>query len=184
MRACDGASASLLLGKYVAWVSGIEWFVSGFVFPVWLQIALGTPTGLDARQYVHFFGSQAVCGLLAATTSYFLVTWYSLRVLTPALIDPDHDDSGMWLALDRLSLTTAGYTRLTFAVVPMALLLMPLVRTESRWTFFVLGLLGLLAWRLAFVLAQHIQRSIRALKAAVNVRSEITATGNSESFRP
>jgi hypothetical protein len=92
-------------------------------------------------------------------------------VLSPALVDPDHDDSSMWLALDRLSLATAGYTRLTFAVVPMALLVMPLVRTESRWTFFVLGLLGLLAWRLAFVLAQRIQRSIVALKAAVNVRS-------------
>ncbi|HEX4149886.1 MAG TPA: serine/threonine-protein kinase, partial [Pirellulales bacterium] len=40
---------SLLLGKYVALVSGIEWFVSGLVFPLWLQLTLGTPTGLDAR---------------------------------------------------------------------------------------------------------------------------------------
>ena len=97
-----GASArwrerSLWLGRYVSLVSGVEWFVSGLVFPIWLQIALGTPTGLDARQYIHFFGSQAVCGLLAATTTFFLVTWYSLRVLSPVLIDPDHDDPNMWL---------------------------------------------------------------------------------------
>jgi CHASE1-domain containing sensor protein len=122
--------------------------------------------------------------LLAATTTFFLVSWYSLRVLSPVLIDPDHDDPSMWLALDRLSLATAGYTRLTFAVVPMALLLMPLVRTESRWTFFVLGLVGLLAWRLAFVLAQHIQRSIQALKVAVNVRLENAGSEGRESFFP
>jgi hypothetical protein len=97
-------------------------------------------------------------------------------------LDSDHDDPSMWLALDRLALTTAGQTRLTFAVVPLALLLMPLVRTESRWTFFVLGLVGLLAWRLAFVLAQHIQRSIRALQAAVNVRSEMAGSDARESF--
>ena len=84
--------------------------------------------------------------------------------------------------LYRLSLATAGYTRLTFAVVPMALLLMPLVRTESRWTFFALGLVGLLAWRLAFVLAQHIQRSIQALQAAVNVRLENAGSEGRESF--
>ncbi|HVC98321.1 MAG TPA: serine/threonine-protein kinase [Pirellulales bacterium] len=163
---------SLRLGSYIALVSAVEWLVSGLIFPVWLQVALGTPIGLDARQYVHFFGSQSVCGLLAATTSFFLATWYSLRVLSPALVDQDHDDPNTGRALDRLSRATASNTRLTFAVIPLALLLMPLVRTESRWTFFVLGLVGLLAWRLAFVVAQHIERSIQALQSAVNVPSD------------
>jgi hypothetical protein len=176
------AQRSLLLGRIVALVSGIEWTVSGLVFPVWLQFALGTPTGLDARQYVHFFGSQAVCGLLAATMTFFLVTWYSLRALTPALVDPNHDDPQMWLALNRLSLETVGYTRATFAVVPIALLLMPLVRTESRWTFFALGLVGLLAWRLAYVMAGYIQRSIAALKAAVNVQAGLGDVQRRETF--
>ena len=165
---------SLLLGRFIALVSAVEWLISGLVFPAWLHLALTTPLGLDARQYVHFFGSQSVCGLLAATTSFFLVTWYSLRVLTPALVDQDHDDPSMRRALDRLSRATGRYTRLTSAAIPLALLLMPLVRSQSRWTFFVLGLVGLLAWRLAFVLSQRIQRSIQALQSAVSVESNAT----------
>ena len=93
-------------------------------------------------------------------------------MLTPPLVDQDHDDPSLGRALDRLSRATASNTRLTFAVIPLALLLMPLVRTESQWTFFVLGLVGLLAWRLAFVLAQRIERSIRALQSAVHVPSD------------
>jgi eukaryotic-like serine/threonine-protein kinase len=159
---------SLRLGRYIALVTAVEWLISGLVFPIWLQFALKTPVGLDARQYVHFFGSQSVCGLLAATASFFLVTWYSVRVLTPALVDQDNDDPSMGRALDRLSLASGRYTRLTAAAMPLAHVLMPLVRTESRWSFFVLGLLGLLAWGLAFLVSQRIQRSIRALQSAVN----------------
>ncbi|HVX16028.1 MAG TPA: serine/threonine-protein kinase [Pirellulales bacterium] len=162
---------SLMLGRYIARVSGVEWLISGLVFPAWLQFALKGPIGLDARQYVHFFGSQSLCGLLAATTSFFLATSYSLRVLTPALLDPDHDDPSLGRALDRLSMATGLYTRLTSVAVPMALILMPLVPSQSRWTFFVLGLVGLFAWRLATVLSQHIQRSIRALQSAASVSS-------------
>ena len=58
-------------------------------------------------------------------------------------------------------------------MVPLALLLMPLVHTGSRWTFFVLGVVGLLAWRLAYLLAEYIQQAIRALQSAVNVRGEL-----------
>jgi hypothetical protein len=161
---------SFNLGKHVAMLIGMEWMVSGLVFPLWLQIALDRQHGLSAMQYVHFFGSQLICGLLAATICFFLLTWYSLRVFSPLLIDPAHDDLPLWHALRQLESTTSQFTRLTFATVPLALLLMPLVHTESRWTFFVLGLLGMLAWRLATVLERKIQRSIHALQVAVNER--------------
>jgi serine/threonine protein kinase len=174
---------ALYLGDYVAWVSGIEWLVSGLVFPIWLRVSLGTSSGLDSRQYVHFFASQVVCGMLAATMSFFLVTIYSLRVLNPPLLDADRDDDAAWQSLEALAARTSVYTRLTFAVIPLALVVMPLVHTDSRWAFFMLGIVGLVAWALASVLARRIQRSIHSLQIAVNVEDLAASTESFESLR-
>ncbi len=124
----------------------------GLIFPAWLELSLGTATGLSSTQWIHFVASQSVCGLIASTMAFFLVTLYSVEVLTPVLIETDQDDETMRQSLERLSGRTGMYTFLSLAAIPVALVVMPLVRTESRMAFLVLGLVGLVATRLAFVL--------------------------------
>jgi hypothetical protein len=174
---------SLWLGDYVAWISGVEWIVSGVIFPAWLQLALGTATGLSPQQWVHFVASQSVCGLLSSTMAFFLVTLYSVEVLTPVLLEGDRDDETMRGALERLSARTGMYTFLSLAALPVALVVMPLVRTESRMAFLVLGLVGLVATRLAFVLARRIQRATDALQVAVSVEDLVSGTETTDSLR-
>jgi hypothetical protein len=72
---------------------------------------------------------------------------------------------------------------LVFAAVPLAVIVMPMVRTESRWAFVVLGVVGLVASALAFGLARHIQRAIEALQVAVNVEDLVAGTDSIGAFR-
>jgi serine/threonine protein kinase len=160
---------SLKLGDYVAWISGPEWLVSGLVFPLWLQIELGSATVLDVRQYAHFFASQMICGLLAVTLSFLSVTLYTLRYITPHLIDRSQDDHLLWKSLSRLAYRTTRYTWLAFVVVPLALLAISAVHVESRVVFSVLGMVGFAAWAVAILLAREIQRSILSVQIAVNL---------------
>ncbi|HWB00862.1 MAG TPA: serine/threonine-protein kinase [Pirellulales bacterium] len=165
---------ALKLGDWVALISGIEWLVSGLVFPAWLQIVLGSAEGLSPRQWVHFFASQSMCGLLASTMSFFFVTWYALNVLCPALMAIDRDDPQLYATLDRLARRTPRYTALAAVMVPLAIVVMPLVRTESQMAFLVLGLVGLIASGLAYKVARIIQRSAAALMLATSAEDAET----------
>ncbi|HEX4147694.1 MAG TPA: serine/threonine-protein kinase, partial [Pirellulales bacterium] len=156
---------STQLGDCVAAVSAVEWLLSGLLFPVWLSLALGEGA-LDSEQYLHFFASLALCGMLAATLAFFLTTLAALRVVTAALVDPDRDDEVLYRALERLAARTPIYSYCTFAVVPLAMIVMPLVHTRSRGAFIVLGIVGLAASGLAQFLTRRIQHSARALQRA------------------
>ncbi len=182
-RLADWRRRSLWLGDYVAWISGAEWVISGLIFPAWLELSLGTATGLSTTQWIHFVASQSVCGLIASTMAFFLVTLFSVEVLTPVLIETDQDDETMRLSLERLSARTGMYTFFSLAAIPVALVVMPLVRTESRMAFLVLGLVGLVATRLAFVLARRIQRAADALQVAVSVEDLVSGTETTDSLR-
>jgi serine/threonine protein kinase len=174
---------SLWLGDYVAWISGIEWVISGLIFPAWLQISLGTATGMSSRQWIHFFASQAVCGLMAATISFFLVTIAAVEVMCPLLLEPDEDDEAMRRSLERLSMRTGLYTFLSLAAIPLAVVVMPLVRTESQMAFLVVGLVGLIGTIFSFMMARRIQRASDALQIAVSVEDLTGSSTFTDSMR-
>ena len=48
----------------------------------------GAATALKTADYIHFMISQALCGLVAATLTFFLVTLASVRACYPRLIGP------------------------------------------------------------------------------------------------
>jgi hypothetical protein len=64
---------------------------------------------------------------------------------------------------------------LTFAVFPLALIVMPLVHTSSQAAFLVLGGVGLFDAALAMLLAREIQRDAATLQLAAS--SEAQASG-------
>ena len=73
----------LRLGLATAVVSAILWAVSGFVFPTWMRFGAGE---ISAKHYVHFVVSNLLCGLIAATQSYYVVTFLSVRISYPWLL--------------------------------------------------------------------------------------------------
>ncbi|RVW00554.1 serine/threonine-protein kinase [Rhodococcus xishaensis] len=88
-RSYDAATLSraradtLLMGDRIVAVVFALWLIAGIAFPVMLQIAAGAlPQGV----YVHFLGSQIVCGAIAVAYPFFLVTFYAVRCLYPSLL--------------------------------------------------------------------------------------------------
>jgi hypothetical protein len=167
---------SVWLGDYLAWVSGVEWLASGVIFPVWLNAAGGGDL-LQTQHYVHFLASQFLCGLMAATMAYLLVTMAMVKVCCPVLLEPGQDDPQTLDQLGRLAARTPFYAYLTFAVSPLALIVMTLVHTSSPAAFLVLGVVGLLDAAVAMLLAREIQRDVAALQLAAS--SEAQAAGGS-----
>lgn len=74
---------TLLMGDRIVAVVFALWLVAGIAFPVSLQIAAGS---IPQGAYVHFLGSQIVCGAVAVAYPFFLVTFYAVRCLYPSLL--------------------------------------------------------------------------------------------------
>jgi serine/threonine protein kinase len=178
-----GRGRSVWIGDYLAWIAGVEWLVSGVVFPVWLNAAGGEGL-LQSQHYVHFLASQFLCGLMASTMSFLLVTMAMVKVCCPVLLEPCQDDSQTLDQLGRLAARTPFYSYLTFAVFPLALIVMPLVHTGSQAAFLVLGGLGLLDAATAMLLAREIQRDAATLQLAASSEAQASSGGStSERFR-
>jgi hypothetical protein len=169
------------IGDYLAWISGIEWLVSGVVFPAWLNAAGGGDL-LQTQHYIHFLASQFLCGLMAATMAYLLVTMTMVKVCCPVLLEPGQDDPQTLDQLGRLAARTPFYSYLTFAVFPLALIVMPLVHTSSQAAFLVLGGVGLFDAALAMWIAREIQRDAATLQLAAS--SEAQSAGSNTGSSP
>lgn len=94
---------TLLLGDRVVLVCFGLWLVTGIAFPAALRIAAGY---LPPDAYVHFLASGVVCGAMAVAYPFFLVTFYAVRCVYPALLPhgtTSSDDAHLLRGLDRRS---------------------------------------------------------------------------------
>src|SRR5690606_21833939 len=82
----DVVRRCLRLGAATAGISACLWAISGFVFPTWLRFGAGGESLISAEQYMHFVVSQMLCGLIAATQSYYVVTFLAVRIDYPWLL--------------------------------------------------------------------------------------------------
>ena len=101
-------------------VGVIEWSIAGLAYPISVHFAAGS---LPAIDYVHFFASLILCGLIAAAYPFFLITEFCLRVTYPCLLT-----GGLALAddvptLNRLKRRSALYL-LSGALAPFLGILM------------------------------------------------------------
>ena len=155
---------ALRLGHLGALVGIFAWAIAGIVYPMSMHAATGA---FSAVHYVHFFASLLLCGLIAASYPFFLITLLSLRVIYPALLrgeKPNHGDSALLAKLGR----TSGIYLFIAGGVP-ALSVVALVVTsmftdsESKMALVVLSLAGALGFAVAFALYRAIQRDVEAL---------------------
>jgi hypothetical protein len=152
----------LSFGDWVAWVSAVEWAISGIVFPVWLHLK---DVSINRGHYLHFLTSQVLCGLIAAGLSFFAVSFLSARAFYPALIDPHaHDPAaiGQLRGLARRTgvyfvLAIASYFLATFAVLWLA------DTGDDRLAIGALGAVGFPSFVLAYWLSGAIRRDLETL---------------------
>ncbi|HVW36330.1 MAG TPA: serine/threonine-protein kinase, partial [Pirellulales bacterium] len=157
-----GRRRALSIGEWVAWVSAFEWTLSGLVFPLWLRLEM---LSMENRYYLHFFISQLLCGLIAASLSFFVVSFLSTRAFYPALVDPqgrDPEALGQLRGLAQrtgiyLVLAVATYFLSTFAVLWLA------EPGDDRWAIGVLGVVGFFYFILAYWLTTAIRRDLETL---------------------
>jgi serine/threonine protein kinase len=157
----------LQMGALGAKLTGALWLASGFVFPSWIQLEEGANSNIEANHYIHFIASQLICGLMAATLTYFFVTTVAGRLFYPLLIGtqaPRPEESRQLTQVERR-------TSLYFLVACMTPLVsvFPIIAAKSGQEYIAaLGVLGLIATGLAFWLMGVIRSDLEALKIVIH----------------
>jgi hypothetical protein len=170
----------LRIGEYVAWVTAAAWTVSGVVFPVWLRLDERTAGVMQASTYTSFFTALVVCGLMAATLSFFCVTFVSVRALYPQLIDSDAGDAMATADLAGLARRSGFYFLAAVSVPFIALLaVVLLLQADDRGAVFGLAVIGLFAFFASYRLWREIEHDIASLNVVVNPAA---ALGDSSSI--
>jgi serine/threonine protein kinase len=148
---------SLLLGHYASMIGIALWFVAGLAYPFAIHMASGEMPG---SAYLHFFGSLALCGLVAAAYPFFLITWFSLGVVYPALSRGNayvSEDRGLFQRLIRLSWR---YLICAAAVPMLAVNILVTINSGSRLALVVFGMGGLLGFVLVVAIFRHLQSTL------------------------
>lgn len=172
----------LKLGAATAVVSVALWTISGFTFPTWMRFGVDGPSQLSAGQYMHFVISAMLCGLIAATQSYYVITFLSVRICYPWLLKArpaDARELPELANLVRLGRVVLGITVLVPFLALGALLLNDVQRAEIG----AIAATGFFGCALAYLLDLAIRADLAALAAAINPGSDALLAGDSvESF--
>jgi hypothetical protein len=155
---------ALALGRITAGICVACWLAAAIVWPVILSARVGPPepgTGL----ILHFMGSFVVCGLMAATYPYFLVTFLNVRVIYPALLGKGGPGPEDGPALRNVERILARY-RVLAAAIPLAavgLLVWHGVTDENKFAVAVLVVTGLAGSLMVYLLEGRIRSDLEAL---------------------
>jgi serine/threonine protein kinase len=157
----------LTFGSTVAVLSAALWAVSGFIFPAWMQFGAGPESRLLPDHYAHFVVSNLLCGTIAATQTYYVVTFMALRYCYPWLVQTrttNADD-----AADLTDLIRRGrvFLAITLSVPFIAISAVVFINFEP-WVIASLGGVGLIGCVLAYFLDLTIRGDAAALAAAIN----------------
>ena len=136
------------------------------MFPLWLYLK---DVSIDHSHFLHFLTSQTLCGLIAASLSFFLITCLTTHVFFPALVEPQQHDSESLRGLQALSQRTGRYFVLAMGAYFLAIFaVLWLANTnDDRIAIGVLGAVGFPGFALAYALSGLIRRDIAALAAVV-----------------
>ncbi|MEX0677999.1 MAG: serine/threonine-protein kinase [Pirellulales bacterium] len=168
----------LKFGATTAIVSVALWTVSGFTFPTWMRYGADGPSQLSGGQYVHFVVSNMLCGLIAATQGYYVVTFLSVRNCYPWLLQArpaDARELPELANLARLGRVVLGMTVLVPFLALGALLLNDVQRAEIG----AIAATGFFGCALAYFLDLSIRADLGALATAINPHSDALLAGDS-----
>ncbi len=161
----SGGSAALTLGHFMARLALTMWVISGLAYPIGLHLALGH--GVTVGTYVHFGLSLALCGMLAGTYPFFLVTMLGVRWFIPELIRREIIRGPKAVYLQKVRRLNRYYLILTASVPLMGILLILLSAqsvVDNRHHLIIASITGLAGFGLMFWLHRVIDEDVVALQ--------------------
>ncbi|MGD9723007.1 MAG: serine/threonine-protein kinase [Pirellulales bacterium] len=160
MRKC------LTLGSAVAGLSAVLWGCSGFIFPAWMAMVAGPESRLLPEHYAHFVVSNLLCGMIAATQTYYVVTFMALRFCYPWLLQSRTTESHDVTDLSDVVRRGRIFLGITLSVPFIALSAVVLINFQ-RGVIAGLGGVGLAGCALAYWLDLTIRSDAAALASAI-----------------
>jgi serine/threonine protein kinase len=176
------ARRCLRMGLATAVVSAGLWIASGFVLPLWMRYGAAGAEELSAGNfYVHFMLSNLLCGLIAATQSYYVVTFLCVRLCYPWLLKARPADARELAELASLAWIgriVLGVTVLVPFLALAAFLFNDVVDVE-RATIGAIAATGFFGCALAYLLDLAIRSDLGALAASINPSTDALLGGDS-----
>ena len=123
-----GGTEAMELGHFMARLALTLWLVSGLAYPISIHLGLGG--GVSASVYLHFALSLTLCGMLAGTYPFFLVSLISIRWFIPLMIRNEIIRSPKAKEVERLRRLNRFYLILT-AFVPLLGILLMLLSADA-----------------------------------------------------
>jgi eukaryotic-like serine/threonine-protein kinase len=178
----DTVRQLLTFGNATAVITALLWLVSGFVIPAWIRFGAGTSSTLAAQDVSHFIVSNLLCGLIAATQSYYVVTFLSVRYCFPWLLKARPSDARDVADLADVARRGRIFLGLTVSVPFLAISALVQIRGEQT-VIGILGAIGLVGCGLAYLLDLMIRGDLAALAASMDSGGDAAIAGDvSDSF--
>lgn len=156
----------LRLGEWIALTTFALWAGLGTV------VAFGLREYLRPAHYAHLTLSHVLCGLIAATLAFFIVTFVSVRALYPWLMRPGTETSADLDSLLGLGRRIWLYFGLAVSVPFMSVILLVSIDSPLRRVTALLGLVGFVGFAVAFRLALAIRHDLAALAVVTSPAGE------------
>ena len=151
----------LQLGRDLAVLSMSLWFISGLVFPLVLHFSV--PDSQDLLIFTLFMLSLTLCGLIAGTYPYLMVTYLCVRYLIPRQLNQGKPYPSLPALRSSRSLVRI-FVALT-AIVPMlATLLAVMFRDQQQSTLVLLSFAGIIGFIASLWAGQKIDSDLSALE--------------------
>lgn len=164
----------LRLGERSSLICLALWVISGLAYPIALHLAVG-----DVRPQVYalFIGSLTICGLIAASYPFFLVTYSCVRRLYPTYLQCGVCDESDVRELQRLQQRLPLYFGGVFTVPLLAIIgLLAAARldqgTQETTTTFVVAFGGIAAGIPTYALFRKLSANLAALSRVVAAAEE------------
>ncbi len=175
----DLVRRSLTLGAATAGVTAILWSISGFIFPTWIHYGAGAMSRLSGEDYAHFVLANLLCGMIAATQSYFVVTFLSIRNCYPWLMQGRPEDAREIGELAQLARVGRMVFGVTVALPFIALGALLMIGDSAKAVIGGLAAIGFVGCVLAYLLDLAIRADLAALVTAMNPSGDSLGGGDS-----
>jgi hypothetical protein len=166
----QGLAVTWTIGHVIACISGSLWIIGGLIFPFGLMAMEPEYRFGDA---IHFFASLSICGGVAMTYPFFLVSLISVLCLYPQMVRPVLYDSEFDARRQWMLRRCRQYLALA-AMVPLLALVLLAFRDQVPRVIVLATIgttaLGLLASFLAY---QWIDDALRQMAAVLSPRPSL-----------
>ncbi|MEQ8789987.1 MAG: serine/threonine-protein kinase [Pirellulaceae bacterium] len=181
---------SLGIGPTIATICIVLWLVAGVVYPVFIHLTTGdlTEAGGPLKFYLHFVVSMVLCCLISLIYPFYFITYLSMRVLYPTLLQNSSPSDADVEALRVLSKRCRAYLVLAASVPVFAAAIFGVANytnldTAATWAPAAVALIGIAGVFLTFWMNSVIQHDIAAvLRAATPVESFGVSTDSMDTF--